>query len=214
MKKFFAFGCLGFVGLIVLAIIGIVMIGGDFTTQTSDNSNEDAQTTAADPKPAEESKKETTKLTKEKFEQIKDGMSYDEVVKIVGSEGTLLSETGDSGTEFHTQMYEFETDGFLSSANMTFQGGKLINKAQMGLGGDSDVTVSLDEFGKIENGMSYDEVTQIIGGEGEKLSESGEEGSEFHTVIYSYNGEGGLGANANFTFQGGKLMNKAQMGLK
>lgn len=28
-------------------------------------------------------------------------------------------------------------------------------------------------------------------------------------VIYKWNGEGGLGANANFMFQGGKLQNKS-----
>jgi len=35
-----------------------------------------------------------------------------------------------------------------------------------------------------------------------------------HTIIYSWDGEGEIGANANFTFQGGKLQNKAQFGLK
>jgi hypothetical protein len=32
--------------------------------------------------------------------------------------------------------------------------------------------------------------------------------------MYQYEGEGELGANASFTFQGGKLVNKAQFGLK
>jgi hypothetical protein len=32
--------------------------------------------------------------------------------------------------------------------------------------------------------------------------------------MYKYKGEGELGANANLMFQGDKLANKAQMGLK
>ncbi len=62
--------------------------------------------------------------------------------------------------------------------------------------------------------MTYEQIVEIIGGEGDILSESGNEGDQFHTVNYMYNGEGDLGANANFTFQGGKLQNKTQMGFK
>jgi hypothetical protein len=75
-------------------------------------------------------------------------------------------------------------------------------------------TISKAEFDKIENGMTYEQVTQIIGGPGEVLSEVGQKGDQFYTIMYSYTGEGQLGANANFTFQGGKLQAKAQMGLK
>lgn len=75
-------------------------------------------------------------------------------------------------------------------------------------------SISKAEFDKIQNGMSYEEVTAIIGGPGEMNSETGEKGSQFYTVLYSYQGEGGFGANAILTFQGGKLENKTQMGLK
>ncbi len=62
--------------------------------------------------------------------------------------------------------------------------------------------------------MTYEEVAANIGGEGNLLSESGEKGTDFYTVMYDYKGEGDFGANANFMFQGGKLQNKAQFGLK
>ena len=75
-------------------------------------------------------------------------------------------------------------------------------------------TISKAEFDQIQSGMTYEQVVQIIGGPGEVLSESGNKGDQFHTVIYSFKGEGDLGANANFTFQGEKLINKAQFGLK
>lgn len=74
--------------------------------------------------------------------------------------------------------------------------------------------ISKAEFDQISNGMSYEQVAGIIGSAGELLSESGSPGDAYYTVMYSWNGEGSTGASANFMFQGGKLQNKAQFGLK
>ena len=75
-------------------------------------------------------------------------------------------------------------------------------------------TMSKAEFTQLKDGMSYEEATKIIGGSGEVMSESGSKGDATHTVMYAYKGEGDLGANANVIFQGEKLMNKSQFGLK
>jgi hypothetical protein len=75
-------------------------------------------------------------------------------------------------------------------------------------------TISKSEFEQLKSGMSYEDTTAIIGGPGEILSESGTPGDQYHTVMYQYKGEGGLGANANLMFQGDRLENKAQYGLK
>ncbi|MDA2593848.1 hypothetical protein PDQ30_26855 [Bacillus cereus group sp. Bc065] len=80
--------------------------------------------------------------------------------------------------------------------------------------GASKPTISKDEFNRIENGMTYDQVKEIIGSDGEVMSEGGDKGTEYYTVMYMWKGEGSPGANANFMFQGGKLNNKAQFGLK
>lgn len=74
--------------------------------------------------------------------------------------------------------------------------------------------ISKAAFDKLKTGMSYDEATAIIGYDGELVSESGNKGDDLYTVMYIYYGSGMLGANANLMFQGDKLMNKAQMGLK
>ena len=68
---------------------------------------------------------------------------------------------------------------------------------------------------KIENGMTYSEVCKIIGGEG-SLGSSVDMGigSEYETEIYEWKGNGSVGANANVTFQGGKVVGKAQAGLR
>lgn len=214
-------------------IIGLVIIGPSTETagQPQEEPKDEPKSTEEDQQKAAaeeeqkvkekasaeaETKKKSEKgtLTKEKFEQIKDGMTYEEVISIIGSEGTLLSEAGDKGTQFHTVIYEFETDGIFSSSTMMFQGGKLINKAQLGLDSSSDVKITLEQFNEIQNGMTFEEVTSIFGGEGSVISESGQKGTNLHTVVYSYEGKGSLGANVSLMFQGNKLTNKAQFGLK
>ena len=79
----------------------------------------------------------------------------------------------------------------------------------------NDTKISLEEFNQIETGMSYEEVVEIGGGEGTVLSESDITGDgQYKTTIYSWDGNGMLGANANVTFQGGKVISKAQFGLE
>jgi len=60
-------------------------------------------------------------------------MTLEEVFKIVGSKGKIISETGTNGDSNHIVIYEFETAGAFSTANMTFQDNKIINKTQIGL---------------------------------------------------------------------------------
>ncbi len=68
----------------------------------------------------------------ESFGKIKTGMKYDEVVKILGKEGEVLSETEMSG--LRTVMYKWDGDeGWGSNMNAMFQNGKLISKSQFGL---------------------------------------------------------------------------------
>jgi outer membrane protein assembly factor BamE (lipoprotein component of BamABCDE complex) len=229
MKKIFKMGCLGIIGLVVLiVIIGVATNSGSksssqpvSTTISSTTTKTPAQTPKQDDTNKQASQSSTPAptadngvLTKAKFDQIQNGMTYDQVKGIVGSDGELISESGDKGSQFYTAMYQFKTDGFLSNASMTFQGGKLVNKAQIGLSGDSTVSINKSKFDQISNGMTYEQVQQIIGGPGDVISESGQKGTNFYTIMVQYKGDGDLGANANLMFQGDKLQNKAQFGLK
>ena len=69
-------------------------------------------------------------------------------------------------------------------------------------------TITMDEYNQIKTGMSYDEVCDIIGGEGELVSEAG------GAAVYTWEGKGAPGANAAISFYKGKVMAKAQAGLK
>lgn len=76
-------------------------------------------------------------------------------------------------------------------------------------------TISLAEFNSIKNGMGFQEVFDIIGSRGEVISEVDLGlGDEYITMMFEWDGEGSLGANANVTFQGGKVIGKAQFGLE
>lgn len=80
---------------------------------------------------------------------------------------------------------------------------------------NSEASISLEEFNKIETGMTYEEVCDIVGGKG-TLGSSVDigMGAEYKSELYQWTGDGSIGANANVTFQGGKVVSKAQFGLK
>lgn len=72
--------------------------------------------------------------------------------------------------------------------------------------------ITLDEFNTIQNGMSYEEVVEIIGSEGEASSTATV--GDITTSIYMWKGKGSIGANANVTFINNKVSAKAQFGLE
>ena len=69
-------------------------------------------------------------ITINEYNQIRDGMSYSEVVRIIGEPGTELSSGDIAG--FRTVMYSWENFNG-SNANVMFQNDRMINKAQFGL---------------------------------------------------------------------------------
>lgn len=78
-----------------------------------------------------------------------------------------------------------------------------------------NVTVTLEEYNKLESGMSENEVWEIIGGE---CTNTGTTdlgiGDQYATVSYGCNGNGTVGSNVILMFQGGKLSTMSQVGLK
>lgn len=78
-----------------------------------------------------------------------------------------------------------------------------------------ETKITLSEFNQIQNGMTYDEVIEIIGSPGELLSDVDIGlGQQYATKIYMWEGAGDYGSNANISFQGGRVILKAQIGLR
>ena len=70
--------------------------------------------------------------------------------------------------------------------------------------------ITMEEYNQIQTGMSYDEVKNIVGSEGELSSTSTVAG--YTISIYTWYGND-LGANANVTFENDQVIGKAQVGL-
>lgn len=77
----------------------------------------------------------------------------------------------------------------------------------------SEGKATLAKFNQIQTGMTYAQVVRIIGGEGTEISRVEIPGAG-RTVMYAWDGKGTIGANMSATFQDGRLMSKAQAGLR
>lgn len=69
-------------------------------------------------------------MTKETYAKVREGMTYEQVIAIVGPPEQEVSSNEIGG--FRTVMYQWKA-GIMANANMTFQNGKLVSKAQFGL---------------------------------------------------------------------------------
>ena len=73
-------------------------------------------------------------------------------------------------------------------------------------------TVNLWKYDRVKTGMTYSAVVEAIGFTGKEMSRSEFGGSS--AVMYAWEDEESIGANMTAMFQDGKLISKAQLGLK
>jgi hypothetical protein len=90
-------------------------VSGTPATGDSDNKTGDSKSTA---------------LTMEKYNQIKNGMTYKQVVEIIGSEGTETMSSGEG--KYKVTSYKWEGDNF-QFITTVFMGDKLTSKVQANL---------------------------------------------------------------------------------
>ena len=74
-------------------------------------------------------------------------------------------------------------------------------------------SVNYENFEKIQTGMTYEQVVEIFGKEGKIMSTVDIGIEEYATTVYYWYDHTGV-ANCNVTVQGGKVVAKAQVGLK
>ncbi|MNI63950.1 hypothetical protein D3C73_1193640 [compost metagenome] len=87
-------------------------------------------------------------------------------------------------------------------------GGTAVTGNNTSPGKGDNVYITFEQYQQIKVGMSYEEVSGIIGGDGSALSESDD------MIVYTYSGNSYTGGNAVFSFVNGKLITKAQAGLE
>ncbi len=86
-----------------------------------------------------------------------------------------------------------------------------IQKSVSGVSDNSEY-ITLEEYNKIETGMTYEEVAEIIGSKGTVSSQV--EMNGINNTIITWYGNGVAGSNANVTFINNEVQGKAQVGLK
>ncbi|MCB1023473.1 MAG: DUF3862 domain-containing protein [Acidobacteria bacterium] len=149
-------------------------------------------------------------LTLDNFNKLKAGMKYDEVVKILGSEGSETSSSTIGNIELKS--FKWEGDKF-ARIYVNFKNDEMTSKSQSGLGssssaGDADITKA--KYDEIKNGMSYDEVKKIIGSEGEQNSSS----SSGSSTYSSYTWKGANYSRISISLKDDKVTSKRQSNLK
>ncbi len=185
--------------------------------QKADTNNDDDgknDTEFISESPSDESKSESgssADLTKSKFDRLENDTSYDEAVKIIGSEGELTRETKTKNYTISSYKWSGKDNAAIYA---TFRDDKLTGKRQSRLGGElgknGTADISKAKFDKIKIGMSYDEVVEIIGSKGTQKSSStiGKTQLEF----YQWSGEDYSAIYGNF--RNGELSSKRQYKLK
>lgn len=202
---------------LVLAVMLFVVLGCSMLNKKDEKVDTPTPTTESSPKDDSKTETKTTSsdsgdLTMENYEKIKNGMSYDEVVELLGSKG---SETRSSTIgKIELKSYKWEGDKY-KRVYVNFRDDKVNSKSQSGLSSsstskDGDADITMAKYEEIKNGMSYEEVSKIIGSEGEQSSNS-KIGS---TEISSYRWKGANYSNIFASFRDNKLTSKSQNGLK
>lgn len=178
--------------------------------ESAANSNSES-TPALDgssPSSSPDSGASSSDVSMDKFNQIKLGMSYDDVKNIMGSPGDQTSMTKSGSYEAATYQWKGAKYARIS---VRFTKGELTYKSQSGLStGSGTADLTQEKFNKINIGMSYDDVKNIIGSDGEMQSES----QILKTTTASYRWKGPKYASIFASFKDGKLQNKTQSNLK
>ena len=111
-------------GLIICIIAGVVVLQSQKTL--SDTLNDTVDTFNDSVNVDSES---ATKITLDKFNQIQTDMTYEEVVAIIGEEGTVSSESSYG----NSSMKIYSWSNGIANATISFTNGKVSAKSQIGL---------------------------------------------------------------------------------
>ncbi|CAN5361267.1 hypothetical protein BH10ACI3_BH10ACI3_24730 [soil metagenome] len=197
------------IGFIVLlaAILGCSSFGKKETTANN------AVPTPAKSEPAKTDapKADPAGLTLEKFDELKIGTKYDEVVKILGSAGTETNSSGSAGNKYASYKWEGKDYARITA---TFKNGDLQTKNQSNVlstnsqSAKADVTMA--KYDQINTGMTLAEVEKIIGTPG--LQTSNSVSSTYKNTGYRW--EGDKNARISVIFKDDKVSSKSQSNVK
>ena len=109
----------------VITFLLVVIILRTIVGATGENNNNNTTQTGTTVTQEQE------KMTLEKFNKIETGMTYQQVVDIIGEEGTLSTESS-YGSQSMKVYYWYASNG-ISNATISFMNGTVTAKSQIGL---------------------------------------------------------------------------------
>jgi hypothetical protein len=148
------------------------------------------------------------KITGPEFCSITPGMSYDEVLSIVGDQPDRVSDTSSADTmRMHCTWNNYD----YSYAIVYFEDNRVTQIQETSLiRSEKDVTLSA--YGQIASGMSYDTVRTIFGGDGALLSWRVNKNGDV-IVSYRFEGTGKDDSFCRITFTNGLVSDVMEKGL-
>ncbi|HEU0299627.1 MAG TPA: hypothetical protein VFR37_09240 [Longimicrobium sp.] len=164
-----------------------------------------AQTAAAQPAPAPA---RSLGVTERAFRAIRPGMSYSDVVAIIGNPGRQAAAVAGGSVNSSTWLWE---EGPLNSIGVTFVDNRAILTMQMGLRPETaQPPVTLAQFQRLQQGMTYEQAVEIMGGPGMYNGFTDVMGSVSESWIWRGRTPG---STASASFNGGRMTLSMQIGL-
>jgi Beta-lactamase inhibitor (BLIP) len=124
-------------GLVVLLLVVLGCNCQQKLQEIADKSKEtpssspNVSNTSSSPKTTTPTKNGKASLSLDKYNQIKNGMSYKDIVNIIGSEGVETMSSGDG--KYKVTSYKWEGEGDFEFIYAVFTGDKMSSKTQANL---------------------------------------------------------------------------------
>jgi hypothetical protein len=115
--------------VIGLGVVALFLIGVGIGISKGKSESTQAQIVITPSAPAEE-QAVPKEITMAQYKTLRDGMTYKQVVKILGREGEEIS--SDSAGGMKCSMYQWANPDSIANMNATFMNGRLNGKAQLG----------------------------------------------------------------------------------
>lgn len=143
--------------------------GGSRSTDPGDTNHaadDPADVSSAPPNKSGDTENRTGRpgITLENYFRMQRGLTYEEVSEILGGPGKKTSEKILPFGNIPLTTYEWTRPN--AGIILTFEGGKLVSRAQGGLDRKLTPDLSREKFDQIKKGASYEDVVAILGGEG------------------------------------------------
>ena len=189
------------IAVVTSAILCFSLVGckGSNKEKETDTANNETTTSTVAQKETKVFSEEKKAATYDNFLKVEVGESYDDTVKELGEPNKLVTE-GDTNTYFWT----LENGGSISAI---VEDRKIVSMSQGLLTGES-TSITIDQYNKLQDGMTIEEV-QAIAGSGTLTTEEQMDG--YVRSFYSYKNDDN--STAIITYHDGKLYSKCQNNL-